>query len=683
DEGMETAKGVLGVEVKRNVADCISSPGGASFVRNQMLQPKNEVIRITSETQLLDMLSAPENSEPIWVSKPRTNDLLADGMRMSEQLPEIRSLQYARMGEDEEAAATAEENLEARLGTIGISLAEFDKRMGKDRNLPTIEDMIELKRSGWVEQGIYVSRAYATAELFLLDCGMKQNDPRLGGYARFLSENPEAFYVIWKGMADGNIPVLKIDDSIARLMSLAPRELPAPAPSEFYKPGVKVPLPQTIQSTVYSNAAQQLASPAEDLKAMVEGKPVAEGVNLDNLLANTRKGDRQEWAMLKLRGMAAYTLLKDGMLAAELYVEVPSGETTVSGIRPDSLLSMLERTAMESGDNESMKAVEAIIDKYVDNPEALTRFNSFTINADERIYGDPAKLAELVAKGGTVEQARAQGFVAPEILAATDPDFLKEENRTLVVFAVSHSRENWGVLKWIADNQTAGLQSGDLSEIVSYLQRNSTTANMKPNELYSPGGKVGGKDFPPSGMMVQQRRIYEERTWLASRTSVKKTELPADMQMYPRPIGALGEQVAGAPAPVVLSGPAKKFWEDEKNVMLRDLADGAVMAYHTDKKANGKLIRSVYGEETVKIDDPAYGQRAKTAFYGALYNALMDPKKRKELADNGISVSGEGAAIEVKLTDDEKAVTYLRDSLLLNFLKIELNKLAAKQKSGG
>jgi hypothetical protein len=671
DEGMETAKGVLGIEVARNVADWISTPGGKNFVLNQRLQNKNDELRITNEIQLLDMLSSPDSSAPIWVSKLRANDLLAEGMALDNRMTEIGRLQYNRSSEDADEATRSEEQLRALLKTMGITLEAFDKLMGKDMRLPTIEDLIELKRSDWVAKGILVSRTYATAELLLLDCGMKKDDSRLGTYAKFLSENPEALYVIWKGMADGNIPVLKVDDAISRLMSLAPREMPAPAPSEFYRPGVKVPLPQTIQSTVYGNAAQQLEGcSSEELRAMVQDQPVAEGVNLDNLVANTRKGEKQEWAMLKLRGMATYARLKDGMLAAGIYVEVPSGETTVSGIRQDSLLGMLERTALESNDKTMLDAVEKIIDRYADNPAALAKFNSFTINADERIYGDPAKLAELVANGGTVEQARKQGFVAPVILAATDPDFLKEENRGLVVFAVSHSKENWGVLKWVADNQTSGLQGGDLSEIVAYLQRNSTTANMKPNELYSPGGKIGGKDFPSSGMLVQQRRIYEERGWLMTQTPVKKAELPADTQEYPRPAGAVGEQRGAAPAPVVLSEPAKKFLDDEKNAELKLIAEGAVSSYYEDKRGNGKLIRLVYKEEQ---------EKAKTAFDGYLHATITDPKRKDELAKNGIMISETG---EVTVSDFGKAGKFLRQ-LLFDFLKTEQAKLEPKQKGGG
>ncbi|MFH0738224.1 MAG: hypothetical protein V1827_06285, partial [Candidatus Micrarchaeota archaeon] len=207
--------------------------------------------------------------------------------------------------------------------------------------------------------------------------------------------------------------------------------------------------------------------------------------------------------------------------------EIGSAAPSVyTGVEVGSLLDVLDKRAAREGDAGS--AFASILRMYANNPAALTAFNALKVQASEQIYGDPKKLAALLAgigkkfedevkklraeaKGDQAKeaglkakiallettlvanvavQARKEGFLGPKLIESIRS--LNPETQTRIVKMVdkgSDTKLGLGILPFLMSgkNEIREEVRGRLPGVLRYmLDQEGTLAKMTPDQIYNP-----------------------------------------------------------------------------------------------------------------------------------------------------------------------------------------------------
>ena len=227
------------------------------------------------------------------------------------------------------------------------------------------------------------------------------------------------------------------------------------------------------------------------------------------------------------------TVIREYLIANNLYISdlttTTEDGTTITNppMAANSFLWALSVRA--ANDPAFLPEYERLLRQYMDDPQALAKFNQFQIGADETIYGSAQQITALAANivaatdvSTVVADARSQYLIAPRIFAELDPDLLTSPQ--LVGFALEHSDDNnSGIMRWINDDAAAPTPNiKDLSAILSYLMnesritdRTTGATRMSPLEIYNPGAAE-----MPRSYLIQLSDLFFTNGWLNARPAV-------------------------------------------------------------------------------------------------------------------------------------------------------------------
>ncbi|MBU0532448.1 hypothetical protein KKB44_03060 [Candidatus Micrarchaeota archaeon] len=575
----------------------------------------------------------------ILIEPRRLGEIVADGREMGGRLDDINDLLSDMRRGDAEDRREAE--LAAILEPWGLTVDDVQGILSQERKEEVdITDLFDLRIPQWRERGLVIDFRDAVADAFCVDTGLiSEGEAESGRYTR-----------------EGGQRV------------------------DFL----------TSNTDVFAY-----------LWEAVQGGHIP-SVYLDNIMNDlTSEGRITELRQQVTSERDIYQVLEAHLRSQNLYIEVIEEDGTVTGIRQNSFLGLLDvRASLDPGFRDTY---EQLLNQYRENNEALLAFNAFNIEdirygeenrviGGDAIYGNPQELAALILEsetpGEAVEAARQRGFVGSAVLGYMEPRLFDPENAHLVTFIAERSdEERLGFVRWLLDHrdnirghvleiiEDASQHStvpgpGRYTEIYEYLDRRAT--------VYRSNGWWDGAT--PAEEQAREERERSRGTVTREETvepvgeefEAQYVRRPGFEVMTPRREDQIDVEEVHAP-PATLSPEAQRFYANEEST-LTPLLDGTIDRMIEARNDDGTLTEdaqamvNAYGPE-INSEDAETRERArdvvradiKAEMYRLLTSTIDRDMQLRE--GYGLTVSGEGEGLSVEV-DRRTARNGLRNHIM-------------------